>query len=123
MRKYFCKINNFWLYHNSVRRIKSSQLTIFYVTGRKKLVITMDMKSIIEALKCYEGTVKEMQLRFMLHEMRKAADEGESGVSIPMYKIPLHMPTLEHEILEPAGFKTSESKEKSGVKKLHISWQ
>ena len=73
----------------------------------------------------FNGTAKEMRLRVLLHDIRKAADEGDSGVSIPMYKLSaLHMSTLEHEILEPAGFKTSEFKdEESGVKKLHISWQ
>lgn len=71
----------------------------------------------------FNGTAKEMQLRMLLHDIRQAADEGESGVSVPMYKMSaLHMPTLENEILKPAGFKTSEFKGEDIVT-LCISWQ
>lgn len=90
------------------------------------VIMHTDITSIKEALMLpsVEGNIKEMQLRMLLHSIRQAADEGESGVSLPMYKMSaLHMPTLEHEILEPAGFKTSEFKEETGVKKLCISWQ
>lgn len=81
------------------------------------------IESIMKA-SAFNGTAKEMQLRMVLHSIRQAADEGESEVSIPLYKMSaLHMPTLEHEILEPAGFKTSEFKEETGVKKLCISWR
>ena len=79
--------------------------------------------SINKSLKYYEGTAKEMQLRTLLYSVREAADNGDSGVSIPMYKInKLHVPTLEHEILELDGFKTIEFKDTDGVKKLRISW-
>lgn len=66
-----------------------------------------------------------MQLRMLLHDIRQAADEGESEILIPLYKLPaLHTPTLEHEILEPVGFKISEFKdEDTGVRKLCISWR
>ena len=85
------------------------------------------MNSIESIMKtsAFNGTVKEMQLRMLLHNIRQAADEGESEILIPLYKLPaLHMPTLEHEILEPVGFKTSEFKdEDTGVQKLCISWR
>lgn len=72
----------------------------------------------------FNGTVKEMQLRMLLHDIRQAADEGESDILIPLYKLPvLHMPTLEHEILEPVGFKTRKFKDEDGVQKLCISWR
>lgn len=90
------------------------------------VIMNTDITSIKDALMfpSVEGNVKEMRLRMLLHDIRKAADEGKRGVSIPMYKISaLHMPTLEREILEPAGFKTSEVKEETGVAKLYISWQ
>ena len=79
--------------------------------------------NIVSALKYYEGTAAEMQLRGLLHSIRQAADNGDSGVSVPVYKIiKLHVPTLEHEILEPDGFKTVRFNDKDGVKKLRISW-
>ena len=93
--------------------------------AERQEVLTMDMKSIIEAIKCYEGTVKEMQLRFLLHKIREAADNGRFNVCIQKYKLSkLHMPTLRYEVLEPSGFKTKEfeSKEIAGQKMLYISW-
>ena len=52
-----------------------------------------------------KGTVKEMQLRYVFAEIRKAADNCKKYVKIPKYKVShLHVPTLEHEILRPAGF-------------------
>ena len=98
---------------------------IYYVPGRKTRGTIMYIKSIIEAIKCYEGTVKEMQLRFLLHKMREAADNGHTDVCIPKYKISkLHMATLRHEVLEPSGFysKECEPKEIPGQKMLYISW-
>lgn len=90
------------------------------------VLMKTDITSIKDALMLpsVEGNNKEMQLRMMLHSIRQAADEGESWVSIPLCKMSaLHMPTLENEILKPAGFKTSEFKEETGVKKICISWQ
>lgn len=84
------------------------------------------MNSIESIMKtpAFNGTVKEMQLRMLLHDIRQAADEGESEILIPLYKLPVHVPTLEHEILEPAGFKTKKFKdEDTGVQKLCISWR
>lgn len=79
--------------------------------------------SIKKSIKYYEGTAKEMQLRILLHSIRQAADEGESGVSIPQYKLSaLHMPTLENEVLNPDGFKTSKFKDEDNVVYLCISW-
>ena len=70
------------------------------------------------------GTVKEMQLRFMLHEIRKAADEGKSQTTIYEYKLQaLHIPTLRNEILKLAGFQSNEFVEDgSEMKMLCISW-
>ena len=52
-----------------------------------------------------KGTVKEMQLRYVFAQIRKAADNSMKYVKIPKYKIQhLHIPTLEFEILRPAGF-------------------
>ena len=84
------------------------------------------MKSAInKTLKYYEGTAEEMQLRFLLHKMREAADDGRMDVCIPVYKLSkLHMATLCHEILKPSGFnaKEFESTEIPGQKMLFISW-
>ena len=84
------------------------------------------MKSTInKSLKYYEGTAKEMQLRFMLHKMREAADNGYLDVCIQVYKLSkLHMPTLRYELLKPSGFESEEfeSKEIPGQKMLRISW-
>lgn len=87
------------------------------------MVITME--SIIKALKCYEGTSREMQLRVMLHEMKAAADDGKMSVCIDCYKLSkLHMPTLRFEILKLSGFESEEfeSSEIPGHKMLRISW-
>ena len=81
--------------------------------------------SINKALKYYEGTAAEMQLRFLLHMIREAADDGRLDVCIQVYKLSkLHMPTLRFEILKPSGFdsKEFESNEIKGQKMLHISW-
>ena len=81
--------------------------------------------SINKALKYYEGTAAEMQLRFLLHKMREAADDGHLDVCIQVYKLSkLHMPTLRYEILKPSGFKSEEfeSNEIKGQKMLRISW-
>lgn len=87
------------------------------------IIMSNSIESIMKTSE-FNGTAKEMQLRMVLHSIRQAADEGESEVFIPLYKMSaLHMPTLEREILEPAGFKTSEVKEETGVAKLYISWQ
>ena len=91
----------------------------------KELVSIMSNEPIMKtaAFTHVIGTSKEMLLRMLLHSIRQAADNGDSGISIPMYKInKLHVPTLDHEILELAGFKTIEFKDKDGVKKLRISW-
>lgn len=83
----------------------------------------MSNKPIMKTAAFTIGTAKEMQLRILLHFIRQAADNGNSSVSIPMYKInKFHVPTLDHEILELAGFKTIEFKDTDGVKKLRISW-
>ena len=88
------------------------------------MVVIMNSIESIMKTSAFNGTAKEMQLRMVMSIIRKAADEGESGISIPMYKMSaLHMPTVEHEILEPSGFQTNEFQEETGVKKLHISWQ
>ena len=70
------------------------------------------------------GTVKEMQLRFMLHEIRKAADEGKRQTTIYEYKLSaLNIPTLRNEILKFAGFQSNEFVEDgSEMKMLCISW-
>ena len=71
------------------------------------------------------GTAKEMQIRFVLHEIRKAADNGEKEVCIPVYKISkLHLPTLRFEGLKLSGFDSGEfeSEEIKGQKMLRISW-
>ena len=81
--------------------------------------------SIIEAIKNNEGTAKEMQLRFLLHKIREAADDGYVDLCIKKYKLSkLHVETLRHEILEPSGFysKECESKEIPGQNVLYISW-
>ena len=83
------------------------------------------MESIIKALKCYEGTGREMQLRVMLHDMKEAADDGKLSVCIPEYKLnKLHMPTLRYEILKLSGFESEEfeSAEIKGQRMLRISW-
>ena len=83
------------------------------------------MESIIKALKVYEGTAKEMQIRFMLHKMREAADNGHMEVCIQKYKLSkLHMPTLRFEVLKLSGFDSEEfeSNEIKGQKMLRISW-
>ena len=83
------------------------------------------MESIIKALKYDEGTGKEMQLRFMLHAFREAADNGHMEVCIHVYKLSkLHMPTLRYEILKLSGFESEEfeSEKIPGQKMLRISW-
>ena len=82
------------------------------------------MESIIKALKCYEGTAREMQLRTLLHEIRTAADEGKMSTCIECYKISkLHLPTLRYEILKLSGFETEEfESQEIKQKMLRISW-
>lgn len=69
-----------------------------------------------------------MQLRFMLHEIRKAADEGMGYVNIYKYELSaLSMNTLTNGILRLAGFKSREfvkkdKEKKSEIEMLNISW-
>ena len=91
------------------------------IRGRKELVITMK-SSINKALKYYKGTAEEMQLRFLLHMIREAANDGHLDVCIQVYKISkINMATLRHEILEPSGFDSKEF-ESNEMKMLLISW-
>ena len=83
------------------------------------------MERINDWIKCKEGTAEEMQIRIMLHEIRKAADNGHMEVCIPVYKLSkLHLPTLRFEVLELSGFKSEEyeSVEIKGQRMLRISW-
>ena len=82
------------------------------------------MVMIMKKFSGYKCTAKEMQIRMLLHEIRKAADEGKGQINIYEYKLSaLNIPTLRNEILKFAGFQTSETVEEgSEMKMLCISW-
>jgi len=80
-------------------------------------------ESFEKALQYTNGTVKEMQLRFLFATIRSAADSGKRQVIVEIYKIEyLHMPTLVKEILEPAGFEVSEARNDIGQSAILIGW-
>ena len=80
-------------------------------------------ESFEKALQYTNGTVKEMQLRWLFATIRAAADSGKRQVKVEVYKIEyLHLPTLVKEILEPSGFEVEESKNDIGQKSLTIGW-
>jgi hypothetical protein len=62
-------------------------------------------ESFEKALESTKGTVEEMELRYVFAAIRKTADNMEKVIEFPRYKVQhLHLDTLEHEILRPAGF-------------------
>ena len=74
-----------------------------------------------------KGTVEEMQLRYVFAAIRKAADDCKKYVKIPKYDINhLHIPTLEFEILRPAGFEfkllTPENDQQVAVDTILVCW-
>ena len=76
----------------------------------------------IKEIKLYKGTVLEMQLRVALSAIRKAADEGEKEVIIPVYKVDKwHLPTLMYEVFKPAGFEVHLAKNK-GANAILVKW-
>ena len=82
-------------------------------------------ESFEKSLEYTSGTVKEMELRYIFAAIRKAADNMERYVEFPTHDISnLHMPTLEHEILRPAGFKFKflPAKKGSVVDNIIIFW-
>ena len=69
------------------------------------------------------ATITEMQMRWLLASIRKAADNAEKNIVIKEYDIDkIHMPTLIREILEPSGFEITEIKNDIGQKAIRISW-
>lgn len=68
------------------------------------------------------GTVVEMQYRYLFAAIRKAADDCEREVTIELYKLDCCRPILIKEILESAGFDVSLTSNAIGQDAITVQW-